>query len=90
MSKLTLDSSEILMMVQAMRKRPLGLALSKAETDAYNLYASVQNENPQSGPATGDKVPDFELKDQQGKSRRLADLTGPKGLLLCFVRSADW
>lgn len=90
MSKLTLDSFEILLMVQAMRKRPLGLALSKAETEAYNLYASIQNREARSGPGLGEKVPDFELKDQQGKNRRLADLTGPKGLLLCFVRSADW
>jgi peroxiredoxin len=28
--------------------------------------------------------------DQKGQSRSLASLTGPKGLMLVFYRSADW
>ena len=42
------------------------------------------------GPQVGSRVPDFTLLDQQGQSRTLASLSGPKGLLLVFYRSADW
>jgi hypothetical protein len=42
------------------------------------------------GPEAGAKVPDFALPDQSGRSRTLASLTGRNGLLLYFVRSADW
>ena len=42
------------------------------------------------GPAVGAHVPEFELADQSGQSRNLQSLTGPKGLMLVFFRSADW
>lgn len=42
------------------------------------------------GPKAGTKVPEFELVDQAGVSRKLASLMGPKGMLLVFTRSADW
>ena len=43
-----------------------------------------------SGPGLGAKLPGFSLPDQAGRSRSLASLTGKNGLLLYFVRSADW
>jgi hypothetical protein len=42
------------------------------------------------GPAVGKKIPAFEAKDQNGKTQTLKSLSGPKGLVLLFVRSADW
>ena len=42
------------------------------------------------GPQIGTRVPDFTLLDQKSQSRTLASLTGPKGLMLVFFRSADW
>jgi hypothetical protein len=42
------------------------------------------------GPETGTVVPAFSAVDQTGKVRTLADLTGPKGFMLVFFRSADW
>jgi peroxiredoxin len=42
------------------------------------------------GPQVGSRVPDFTLVDQQGQSRSLASLMGPRGLMLVFYRSADW
>lgn len=42
------------------------------------------------GPQAGDRVPDFSLKDQSGKTRTLSSLLGPKGAMLVFIRSADW
>jgi len=42
------------------------------------------------GPQVGSRVPEFTLADQRGRSRTLASLMGPKGLMLVFFRSADW
>jgi len=66
----------------------------------YSLVAqsTAQQSSPQPilpdvqklGPQIGTRVPDFTLLDQKGQSRTLASLTGPKGLMLVFFRSADW
>jgi hypothetical protein len=42
------------------------------------------------GPQVGDRVPDFSLKDQNGKTWTLQSIMGTKGAMLVFVRSADW
>ena len=42
------------------------------------------------GPQIGQRVPDFRLTDQFGTTRTLASITGPKGAMLVFFRSADW
>jgi hypothetical protein len=53
-------------------------------------FVEAQNDGYQTGPAVGERVPDFSLSDQHGTTRSLHDLTGPNGLLLVFSRSADW
>ena len=42
------------------------------------------------GPQVGERVPDFSLKDQNGKIWTLQSIMGPKGAMLVFLRSADW
>ena len=42
------------------------------------------------GPQVGERVPDFSLKDQHGKTWTLPLIMGLKGAMLVFVRSADW
>ena len=42
------------------------------------------------GPQVGERVPDFGLQDQNGQTRNLQSIMGPKGAMLVFVRSADW
>jgi peroxiredoxin len=42
------------------------------------------------GPSLGAAAPSFTAVDQSGKPRSLPNLTGPKGLWLFFLRSADW
>ena len=42
------------------------------------------------GPQVGERVPDFNLKDQNGKSWTLPSILGSKGAMLVFVRSAAW
>ena len=42
------------------------------------------------GPKVGERIPGFSLQDQSGQTRDLKSLSGPKGLMLVFTRSADW
>jgi hypothetical protein len=42
------------------------------------------------GPQVADRVPDFNLADQNGKTQTLESIMGPKGAMLVFIRSADW
>jgi cytochrome oxidase Cu insertion factor (SCO1/SenC/PrrC family) len=55
----------------------------------FGLYATVTAAVP-TGPALGATVPPFRAIDQHGKERTLQSLTGRKGLMLVFFRSADW
>ena len=57
---------------------------------ALVLSAWGQNATEAPGPAVGAHVPAFQLPDQNGQSRDLHSLSGPKGLMLVFFRSADW
>jgi hypothetical protein len=42
------------------------------------------------GPEAGEKIPAFSLPDQNGRIQTFDSLKKPNGLLLAFVRSADW
>ncbi len=42
------------------------------------------------GPQIGEAVPAFNLADQNGRTWRLESITGPKGALIVFFRSASW
>jgi hypothetical protein len=42
------------------------------------------------GPQVGERVPDFSLTDQNGRVRTLQSLMDERGLMLVFLRSADW
>jgi peroxiredoxin len=42
------------------------------------------------GPQVGERVPDFNLRDQYGSLQTLRSIMGPKGAMLVFIRSADW
>ncbi len=42
------------------------------------------------GTKVGESIPAFQLRDQNGKEQSLASLSGPKGVMLVFFRSADW
>ncbi len=60
------------------------------QTDEWIEFVEAQNDGFRTGPAIGEKVPEFTLLDQSGRNRSLHDLTGPNGLLLVFSRSANW
>ena len=42
------------------------------------------------GPQVGEKIPDFRLRDQNGREWTRETLMGPNGLMLVLSRSADW
>ncbi len=42
------------------------------------------------GPSVGARIPEFTASDQYGRPRTFESLRGPEGLVLMFVRSADW
>ncbi|MBI4886129.1 MAG: hypothetical protein HY824_03465 [Acidobacteria bacterium] len=42
------------------------------------------------GPQVGQRVPDFSLKDQAGRTQTLQSIMGPRGAMVVFFRSADW
>ena len=42
------------------------------------------------GPAVGQKIPDFRATDQNGKTQDFNSIKGPQGAILYFNRSADW
>lgn len=43
-----------------------------------------------SGPAIGERIPDFSAYDQNGNWVSLDDVMGPNGAMVVFHRSADW
>jgi cytochrome oxidase Cu insertion factor (SCO1/SenC/PrrC family) len=66
------------------------LSLSAQPTAQQSAPQPVLPDVQKLGPQLGARVPDFTLLDQKGQSRTLASLTGPRGLMLVFFRSADW
>jgi hypothetical protein len=70
--------------------RKMGTGGAGITTPDWLKFVDAQNDGYQTGPAIGEKVPDFILPDQTGAMRSLKDLSGPNGLLLIFSRSAGW
>jgi hypothetical protein len=52
--------------------------------------AVLDGQNIKTGPAVGNPVPDFSAQDQEGRRQTLKSVSGPKGTMLVFFRSADW
>jgi hypothetical protein len=72
---------------EVLRKMGAG---EKVDPKLWDQFVAAQNDDLKTGPKAGEKVPDFTLPDHTGKQWSLHNLMGPKGLLLVFVRSADW
>ena len=63
---------------------PLACAL------ATFVCAAVLAADSERGPKAGESIPEFSARDETGRTRTFADLSGPKGLLFIFHRSAAW
>ncbi len=70
--------------------RKMGAGGAEITTEGWLDFVEAQNDGFKTGPAIGEKIPDFILPDQHGAMRSLRDLSGPNGLLLVFSRSAGW
>ena len=79
----------------------LALSLSLLLWLAFGLVDGLQGRQSSSaprtkinvsklGPQVGERVPEFTLRDQHGTPRTLPSTMGPKGVMLVFIRSADW
>jgi hypothetical protein len=49
---------------------------------------ALYDQNARTGPAVRQPVPDFSL--QENRTQTLKSVSGPKGTMLVFFRSADW
>jgi hypothetical protein len=76
--------------VQVLNEVPGKFRSGKVDPAEWKEFVDAQNEGATTGPAIGERVPDFTLPDQNGKSWTLDELKGTDGLLLVFTRSADW
>ena len=68
----------------------LSAPLSRGQERAELVPLYKNDHNVTTGPAVGDRIPNFEAQDRSGKSRNFDSLKGPKGLVFLVVRSADW
>jgi hypothetical protein len=50
----------------------------------------LHGQSIKTGPEVGQPVPALSAPDQQGRTQTLQSITGPKGAMLVFFRSADW
>jgi hypothetical protein len=64
--------------------------VSLATTVGGALQPAPAVDTSKLGPQVGAAVPAFSGTDQFGAAQSLASLSGPKGLMLVFSRSADW
>lgn len=70
--------------------RKMGAGGAAITTEGWLEFVEAQNDGFKTGPAIGERIPDFTLPDQRGAMRSFRDLSGPNGLLLVFSRSAGW
>jgi hypothetical protein len=57
---------------------------------AIAFLTAIAGAAVKTGPEVNARIPDFSLPDQNGTVQTLKSLTGPKGAMLVFYRSADW
>jgi hypothetical protein len=78
------------LVLAALASISIGVGRTDGASEPVSAVSNAQNDAVRSGPKLGEKVPDFELPDQEGHEQSLQRLMGTSGLLLVFVRSADW
>jgi hypothetical protein len=72
---------------------PAAIALSVLLVDARSAQQTAGRtpiDLSKLGPQVGEQVPDFRLVDQTGNVWTRQSITGPRGAMLVFFRSADW
>ena len=85
-------------MFRALRGHGLALGFGLLVLSPALGVAAPQQPNPAAatvnldtlGPQVGASLPEFSLRDQDGRERALKSLLGPNGAVIVFYRSADW
>jgi len=72
-----------------LKRRGIGGAFILVAAFGFSLAQNATS-TQEVGPKVGQQIPAFQASDQFGRQQTLSSLTGPKGLVLLFVRSADW
>lgn len=67
----------------------LALGVSSAAAQDFDRE-DPRDENMATGPAIGERIPDFAGIDQHGRRVSWSEIRGPRGALILFYRSADW
>ena len=65
------------------------LALERAQSETGDA-GRTRLDLSKLGPQVGERVPDFSLQDQAGKTWTRQSIMGQNGAMLVFYRSADW
>ena len=73
-----------------MKRLAFALLLAASSAAAQGPAAAPAIDVTRLGPQVGQRIADFSLSDQLGKTWTRDALMGPKGLMLVFSRSADW
>jgi hypothetical protein len=68
----------------------LSASLWQSPTAQQSIAARAPLDVAKLGPQVGQLVPDFSLKDQNGRTWTRQSILGARGAMLVFFRSADW
>jgi len=79
MNRITLSSTAILVAGLVVQAPSMAQTTPRQKIDVSKLR-----------PQVGERVPEFSLPDQNGRTQTLQSIMGPKGAMLVFIRSADW
>ena len=71
------------------KKRDLAKWISRLCFWAVQV-AELFGQSIKTGPEVGQQVSAFSAPDQHGRTQTLKSITGPRGAMLVFFRSADW
>lgn len=77
-------------MTEVRRLFPAALVMSAMLVAPARAQSPDVVDTAKIGPQVGAVVPPLSGVDQFGKTQTLESLSGPKGLMLVFNRSADW
>jgi hypothetical protein len=66
-----------------------GSFAAETKGDAAAIHKLLSDAADMGLPA-GAAAPEIKLRDQSGRERDFASLSGPNGLVVVFFRSADW
>lgn len=66
------------------------MTVSMAEEPVFDNSSSTDNFEMITGPAVGERIPDFKGVNQNGELISFDEIKGPNGAMIMFHRSADW